>query len=124
MRVLLDTHVLLWALSEPTKLSRSARRLIDRSETFVSAASIWEITIKVALRKLRIKPEEVLAALEPSGFSVLPITCEHAAAVGALPLHHRDPFDRMLVAQAQFEPMRLLSNDEQLKAYGDSVVFV
>jgi PIN domain nuclease of toxin-antitoxin system len=124
MRILLDTHVLLWTMAEPAKLSRSARRMIDRADTYVSAASIWEISIKAALRKLRVSPAEVLAAVEPSGFCLLPISGEHAAAVAELPLHHRDPFDRLLVAQAQLEPMRLLSNDEALRAYGDCVVFV
>jgi PIN domain nuclease of toxin-antitoxin system len=123
MRILLDTHVLLWAMAEPSKLSSKARRLIDRSEIYVSAASIWEISIKVALRKLRVNPSELLAALEPAGFALLPISGEHAAAVAELPLHHRDPFDRLLVAQAQLEPMRLLSNDDTLRAYGECVVF-
>ena len=76
MRILLDTHVLLWAMAEPSKLSPKARRMIDRSETYVSAASIWEISIKVALRKLRVNPAELLAALEPAGFSLLPISGE------------------------------------------------
>jgi PIN domain nuclease of toxin-antitoxin system len=124
MGILLDTHVLLWALAEPAKLSRSARRMIDRADTYVSAASIWEISVKVALRKLRVNPGEILAAVEPSGFSLLPISGEHAAAVAELPLHHRDPFDRLLVSQAQLESMRLLSNDEALRAYGDCVVLV
>jgi PIN domain nuclease of toxin-antitoxin system len=123
MRILLDTHILLWAMAEPSKLSPKARRMIDRSEAYVSAASIWEVSIKVALRKLHVNPSDLLAALEPAGFSLLPISGEHAAAVAELPLHHRDPFDRLLVAQAQLEPMRLLSNDDALRAYGECVVF-
>lgn len=124
MRILLDTHIVLWAMAEPAKLSPSARRMIDRSETYVSAASIWEISIKAAVRKLRVNPSKVLEALEPAGFMLLSISGEHAAAVATLAMHHRDPFDRLLVAQAQIEPMRLLSNDEALRAYGDCVVLV
>jgi PIN domain nuclease of toxin-antitoxin system len=77
----------------------------------------------VALRKLRVKPHVLLAALEPAGFSLLAIGGEHAATVAELPVHHRDPFDRLLAAQAQLEPMRLLSNDDALRAYGECIVF-
>jgi PIN domain nuclease of toxin-antitoxin system len=105
------------------QLSSKARRMIDRSETFVSAASIWEVSIKVRLAKLCLNPSDLLAALEPAGFALLPISGEHAAAVAELPRHHRDPFDRLLVAQAQLEPLRLLTNDDALRAYGDCVVF-
>jgi PIN domain nuclease of toxin-antitoxin system len=88
----------------------------------VSAASIWEISIKAALGKLAVNSSEVLAAVDPVGFSLRPISGEHAADVAGLPLHHRDPFDRLLVAQARSEPMRLLSNDPLLRAYGDFVI--
>lgn len=124
MRVLIDTHLLLWTLYAPAKLSAQARRQIEKSDVYVSAASIWEISIKTALGKLAANSAEVLAAVEPTGFSLLPITGEHAARVADLPLHHRDPFDRLLVAQAQSEPMGLLSNDEVLRAYGDVVIIV
>lgn len=90
-------------------------------EVFVSAASLWEISIKVALGKLKADPRAVLDALEPAGFLQLPISGEHAAGVARLPRHHRDPFDRLLVAQAMAEPMRLLTNDSALAAYGDFV---
>ena len=121
-RVLLDTHLLLWALAAPSRLPAGARRLIDASEVHVSAASIWEVSIKAALGRLAAKSHEVLAAVEPAGFELLPITGEHAAEVARLPMHHRDPFDRMLIAQARVEGMRLLSNDDVLQVYGDSVV--
>lgn len=124
MRILIDTHLLLWALSAPRKLSTKARQLIEKSDVYVSAASIWEITIKAALGKLAMKSSDVLAAVEPAGFVLLPITGEHAVQVAHLPMHHRDPFDRLLIAQAQSEPMRLLSNDEVLHAYGDFVIIV
>lgn len=122
MRILIDTHLLLWALATPSKLSKTARGLIDRSEVYVSAASIWEISIKSALGKLAAASADVLAAVDPAGFMMLPITGEHAAEVATIPLHHKDPFDRMLVAQAISEPMRLLSNDEALSAYGAFVI--
>jgi PIN domain nuclease of toxin-antitoxin system len=121
LRVLLDTHLLLWALSQPSKLSAVARKQIAAAEIYVSAASIWEISIKSALGKLAANPGEVLAAIEPAGFSMLPITGEHAARVADLPPLHRDPFDRMLVAQASVEPMLLLTNDEVLRGYGSIV---
>ena len=121
MRVLLDTHLLLWALSQPSKLSPASRKRIIAAEVYVSAASIWEISIKAALGKLAANPSEVLAGIEPAGFSLLPITGEHAAKVAELPMLHKDPFDRMLVAQASVEPMLLLTNDESLRGYGSFV---
>ena len=124
MRVLLDTHLLLWALSAPARLPAPARRLIQDADVYVSAASIWEISIKAALGKLRADPNEVLAALEPAGFLSLPIAGEHAARVASLPPVHRDPFDRLLIAQALVEPMRLLTDDAVLDAYGEIVTVV
>jgi PIN domain nuclease of toxin-antitoxin system len=121
VRVLLDTHLLLWALSRPSKLSAATRKKIVAAEVFVSAASIWEVSIKSALGKLAANPSEVLAGIEPAGFSLLPITGEHAAKVAELPMLHKDPFDRMLVAQASVEPMLLLTNDETLRGYGSFV---
>jgi PIN domain nuclease of toxin-antitoxin system len=121
VRILLDTHLLLWALADPARLPSTARRLIDQSEVFVSAASIWEISIKAALGKLTADPREVVASLGPAGFLPLAITEEHAARVAGLPPIHRDPFDRLLVVQAIVEPMRLLTTDTVLSAYGDLV---
>jgi PIN domain nuclease of toxin-antitoxin system len=118
MRILLDTHVLLWALSSPGKLPTAARRMIDENEVFVSAASIWEITIKSALGKLRADPSEVMVASAESGFQALSITHAHAAEVSKLPGHHRDPFDRLLIAQASVEPLTLLTRDTALSVYG------
>ena len=121
MRVLLDTHLLLWALGAPARLPPNARRIIREADVYVSAASIWEISIKAALGKLRADPREVLAALEPAGFLTLSIAGEHAARVASLPPIHRDPFDRLLVAQALVEPMRLLTDDAVLEGYGEIV---
>ena len=124
MRVLLDTHLLLWALGSPARLPPKARRVIRDADVYVSAASIWEISIKAALGKLRADPHEVLAALEPAGFLCLPIAGEHAARVASLPPIHRDPFDRLLIAQALVEPMRLLTDDAILDGYGEIVTVV
>jgi PIN domain nuclease of toxin-antitoxin system len=124
VRVLLDTHLLLWALSAPARLPAPARRLIQDADVYVSAASIWEISIKAQLGKLRADPNEVLAALGPAGFLSLPIAGEHAARVASLPQVHRDPFDRLLVAQALVEPMRLISTDAALQGYGEIVTLV
>lgn len=122
MRLLLDTHALLWWLLDDAELPASARRLIERAETVrVSAASIWEVAIKQRLGKL---PELSLAVAElpelvrQSGFVPLPVDERHAAAVASLPLHHRDPFDHLLIAQAQIEQLTLISRDPQLATYG------
>ena len=124
MRLLLDTHLLLWALGAPSKLPTRARSLVAKGDVYVSAASIWEISIKSALGTLTADPREVLAALGPAGFIELPINGEHAARVLDLPPIHRDPFDRLLVAQALAEPMRLVTNDAVLAGYGDIVTVV
>lgn len=120
-RILLDTHLLLWAVAEPRKLPAAARRRIEEADVFVSAASLWEVSIKAALGKLTADPAELLAEIEPAGFTLLPITGEHAAAVAKLPPVHADPFDRMLVAQAKTEPLLLVTNDAVLTGYGDCV---
>lgn len=123
-RILLDTHLLLWAVAEPDRLSSSARKRIDDSVVFVSAASIWEVSIKAALGKIAADPAELLAEIEPAGFMLLPITGDHAAAVARLPAIHADPFDRMLIAQAKTEPLLLLTADSALAGYGDCVELV
>ena len=123
-RLLLDTHLLLWAVSAPHKLSVATRKRIDACEVFVSAASIWEVSIKAALGKLDADPAALLAEIEPAGFHLLPVTGEHAAAVALLPPVHNDPFDRMLVAQAKTEPLLLLTNDAALAGYGESIEMV
>lgn len=124
MRVLLDTHILLWALAQPARLSAPARKRIAAADVYVSAASIWEISIKSSLGKLNADPGEILAAIEPAGFTLLPITGEHAAKVAQLPPLHKDPFDRMLAAQASLEPMILLTNDTALSGYGSFVTIM
>lgn len=122
--LLLDTQVALWALTGHRRLTREARRLIDASHVVVSAASIWEIAVKAAIGKLEADPAEVRNALAPSGFGELAISGEHAARVATLPSYHRDPFDRLLVAQSLVEGLVLLTADAQLAHYGRSVRIV
>lgn len=123
MRILLDTHIFLWAVSGDRKLSKKAEQLIvDADEVYVSAATIWEISIKAGLDKIVADVEELIAEIGAAGFRELPITNAHAAAVRNLPDHHRDPFDRLLVAQAITEPLRLLSADEHVWKYSDLVI--
>jgi PIN domain nuclease of toxin-antitoxin system len=124
LNLLLDTHLLLWALLQPTKLKPRARALIEQNEVFVSSASIWEISIKSSLGKLQADPRVVLEALAPAGLRKLSVSGEHAAKVFELPPHHRDPFDRLLLAQALSEPLTLLTDDDVLGQYGGYVTVV
>jgi PIN domain nuclease of toxin-antitoxin system len=128
MRLLLDTHVLLWALSGSKRLSGEARELIESSDNDVlfSAASIWEIAIKAqALRaEFGVDVETIIAAARETAFDELAISSEHAAGVAALPPHHKDPFDRLLVSQAITEPARLLTADRGLGAYSRDLVML
>ncbi|MPZ23005.1 MAG: PIN domain-containing protein [Dehalococcoidia bacterium] len=119
MRLLLDTHALLWWLAADTALHIEARRAIQgsTSEIFVSAASTWEIAIKRALGKLR-TPGDLEDQLGRHDFQPLPITIGHAAIAGGLPRHHDDPFDRMLVAQAVTEGLVIVTRDARLALYG------
>ena len=125
MRVLLDTHVLLWALAEPRRLDRETRATLESGDTEVlfSAASIWEITIKAGLGRIdfAFDPAEIVQAALDTGFTELAVRSNAAALVGRLPLLHRDPFDRVLVAQAISEPATLYTADERLVAYSDLV---
>lgn len=124
MNLLLDSHVLLWWLSDDKRLSRKARGLIEHTdEVFVSAATTWELAVKASLGKLRM-PEGFLEVVEAQGFLHLPISPEHAMAVQSLPWHHRDPFDRILLAQAMVEGLRLVSADAALAPYGRLVIRV
>jgi PIN domain nuclease of toxin-antitoxin system len=125
MRLLLDTHVFLWAVAGSPSLKLAARRLIESADAvYVSAASIWEVAIKARLGKIEADPHELAAAIDASGFLELPITAVHAAGVAQLDLHHSDPFDRLLIAQALAEPLRLVTADEVLAQYSDLVLLV
>jgi PIN domain nuclease of toxin-antitoxin system len=125
MRVLLDTHVLLWALAEPRRLGRETRATIENadSEVLFSAASIWEIAIKSGLDRgdFAFDPAEIALAALDTGFSELAVRANAAALVSRLPLLHRDPFDRLLVAQAMTEPATLYTAAQQLPPYSDLV---
>jgi PIN domain nuclease of toxin-antitoxin system len=118
-RILIDTHVLLWWLGDNRALGSEARGTIESAENiiYVSAASVWEVSIKKSLGKLQ-APGDYELILEEEGFESLPISAFHAEQAGALPPLHRDPFDRMLVAQAQAEGLVLMSGDRRMAEYG------
>jgi PIN domain nuclease of toxin-antitoxin system len=128
VRILVDTHLLLWVVASSRRLPRDARTLIldAANEVFYSAASVWEVAIKSTLRRqdFRANPTVLVRALAHSGFSELPVTAAHAVRVASLPAIHRDPFDRLLVAQSLAEPMTLLTNDAVLRGYGPLVQLV
>jgi len=125
MRILLDTHIYIWALAGDRRLKKHARKLILDAETvFVSVASLWEAAIKVSLGKLDADVELLASNIEPSGFLERPIGARHAVQTRLLPLIHRDPFDRMLVAQAICEPLRLVTVDADLARYTNLVIKV
>ena len=118
MRLLLDTHVLLWSLAAPERLSDGARQTIvePKNTVYVSTASVWEMAIKSTLGKLTV-PDDLDEQLRLNRFDVLPIALRHAQAVAGLPLRHRDPFDRMLVVQARTEGLRLVTRDPLVQQY-------
>jgi PIN domain nuclease of toxin-antitoxin system len=122
MRILLDTHVVLWWLNDDAALGAKSRCLIgDPSNTiFLSSVSTWEIWLKKSLGKLEL-PDEFDKWLSKEEFEPLPLTDAHTRVVADLPWHHRDPFDRMLVAQAMVSGLTLLTSDERLTAYGSFV---
>ena len=125
MQFLIDTQIFIWAVIDSNKHGLEARQLmVSADELFVSAASIWEIAIKVRIGKLEGDPNEFVEAIEGSGFHPLVISPRHAAKVYELPLYHRDPFDRLLIAQALSEPMRFLTADSQLEQYSELVMRV
>ncbi len=121
MKLLLDTHVLLWALGDDPRLTSAQASAIGRGNLYLSAASIWEIAIKRRLGKL-VAPENLADVAAGAGCRQLPISWAHAGAAAALPAHHADPFDRMLIAQAQLEGLTVLSSDSMFKAYGIDVI--
>ena len=121
MKLLLDTQLLLWAAGEPERLSAKAKRQLNDpdNELLFSAASLWEITIKSSLGRddFRVEPRLLRRGLLDNGYVELPVTSEHAVSVDTLPLLHKDPFDRLLLAQALVEGITLLTADEQLARY-------
>jgi PIN domain nuclease of toxin-antitoxin system len=125
MRLLLDTHVLLWALANPRRLGKDARTAIEDpdNEVLFSAASIWEIAIKSSLKRtnFHVSVEEILSTAREIGLTELPVHSTAAAYTTKLPAHHRDPFDRILIAQAITEPAVLYTADAQLEVYSELV---
>lgn len=121
MKLLLDTQVLLWAAGQPERLSAAARRLLSKrnNELLFSAASLWEIAIKKSLGRddFRVEPRLLRRGLLDNGYSELPVTSEHAVSIDGLPPLHKDPFDRLLLAQATSEGITLLTGDAQLARY-------
>lgn len=122
MRLLLDTQVFLWFLGDERKIPANARTAIHASENavLVSAAAVWEIAIKASMGRLPISADDVARLpelIEASGFDELPVLARHAAGVRALPWHHRDPFDRLMIAQALDESLKLVSVDPIMRSY-------
>jgi PIN domain nuclease of toxin-antitoxin system len=126
VRLLLDTHILMWSLEDNPTLPKRARELVTdiNNEIHISSISLWEIAIKVGTGKIRANARQIHQVALATGFVLLPFTPEHAIAVADLPHHHRDPFDRALLAQAIREPLHLLTHDEVLAAYSELVVLV
>jgi len=131
VRLLLDTHVALWALTDDPRLSNKARALIADmgNVVFVSAASVWEVAIKHGLARGRpgdmpLSGDDALRHFTAAGYQFLPVSPLHAAAVKSLPRLHEDPFDRMLLAQAIMEPLSLLTRDPRILAYGTAAIAV
>ncbi len=126
MNLLLDTRVALWAITDNPRLGGEARELIAAPEAavWISAASLWEIAIKHALGRgdMPVSAKAAAGYFEAAGYRVLTISAAHALAVENLPPHHQDPFDRILVAQALVEPMRLLTSDPLIARYSDTIV--
>lgn len=121
----MDTHIYLWCINDDKKLSKDIRELILKAnQVYVSSVSIWEISIKVKLGKLDANIKEVINAIAKSGFLELPLTVKHVKELNALSNHHRDPFDRILIAQTISEPLRFLTADEKLSDYSELVDFV
>jgi len=125
MRLLLDTHIFLWWTMQSKALSKAAETLIqEATAVYVSSASLWEITIKKMLNKIEVDLPSLGKAIEASGFLPLPITARHAIQVGELPPIHRDPFDRLLIAQALIEPLKFLTADKSLLPYAPELIEV
>ena len=126
MRLLVDTHVLLWALAQPKRIPKKTRLLLESPDNDVlfSAASLWELAIKVRAGRfdVAIPLDDVTAAAEAMGFVELPVRAAHAVRVATLPPHHRDPFDRLLVGQARIEDIPVISEDAQLAAYDVEII--
>ncbi len=128
MRLLLDTQIALWGLTNDHRLTSKARKLIlePENDVFISVASLWEIAIKYSLGRgdMPVSGSRAYELFLAAGYQVLAIRASHAIAVESLPSIHNDPFDRILIAQALSEPMRLVTHDRTVAGYSDSVIFI
>lgn len=125
MRLLLDTQIVYWFFYEQEKVPQQAYDVMNKADAvFVSAASIWEIAIKVRIGKMTANPRRIVQLLHGAGFHELPVFSRHTVIVADLPMYHGDPFDRLLIAQAMAEPLNLLTADAQLRQYSDLVIEV
>lgn len=125
MRLLLDTHIYIWAVADYPKLTANARTLIQNADdVYISSASIWEAAIKTGLGKLDVDVNLLVNEINASGFIELPVTAKHAAGVLYLLSIHRDPFDRILIAQALAESLHFMTADRNLGAYSDLIIVV
>jgi PIN domain nuclease of toxin-antitoxin system len=125
MRLLLDTHIFLWIADSSLRLNAKARELVESaSAVYISSATIWEVAVKSRIGKMIVDPDALLLEIDKCGFQELPVSGRHAVGVARLPLIHNDPFDRLLVAQALSETMRLLTADAKLAAYSELVTVI
>jgi PIN domain nuclease of toxin-antitoxin system len=125
MRILLDTQLYLWYLGNTPEMNKTRRTRIEQAdEIYISAASIWEAIIKIGLRRLEAAPPDLVAGIQGSGFRELPVTAQHTLALHTLPNHHRDPFDRLLIAQALSEPLCLYTSDRLLPPYSSTIKLI
>lgn len=125
MRLLLDTHILLWALAGDRRLGKAEALLLDPANTvMVSSASYLELAIKISQGKIDVAIPQIRAAVVESGFKELPVNGTHAEILAGLPWRHKDPFDRILAAQALAEPLRLVTADAQIAGYSDTVILI
>jgi PIN domain nuclease of toxin-antitoxin system len=126
MNVLLDTHALLWALTDESKLSERVRNLLPNASTWFSIASLWELLIKAQIGKIPLpKPTGpfVMSKLAFNGVQILPVSADHVLRIEALPMHHRDPFDRMLIAQSLHEKLPIVSSDIVFRRYNVELIW-
>jgi len=125
MRILLDTHIFLWCVKNDSRLSKKMQTVIlEADEVYISSVSIWEACIKKSLGKLDVNIYELVDAVSESGFKELPLSFHHSIAISELPHHHRDPFDRILIAQALCEPLILLTADKILQQYSGLIELI
>lgn len=124
MKLLLDSHAFLWWLAEDPRLSAAARQAVAAPSSIVhiSAATIWELSIKASLGKLDLGGADLLEEIEENDFVELPMTARHSVAAANLPRHHEDPFDRMLIAQGQIEGLTIVTTDSAFRAYGVDIL--